>query len=191
MGKKCDFSDFEHGTVQKLLICWDSSTNHLSLQKTGQFENVLWAGVLCEKMTCWYQRSEENGQTASSWATAAEDHNECHSCQLRTGKWDDSSHRLTKTGQQKTGKTNLVRMWLNIMKAWIHRACVTSSGCWCDGVGVISLVDSSLLSTSRASFKPQPEWLQNKSPRYKLRSSNWFLDRDVHSNIHSHLILIK
>lgn len=84
---------------------------------------------------------------------------------------ETTAHRLTKTGQQKTGK------WLNTMKAWVHRACVTSSGCWCDGVGLFPWF--SLLS---------PEWLQNKSPRYKLGSSNWFLDRDVHSNIHSHLI---
>lgn len=27
MGKKCDFSDFEHGTVQKLLICWEFTEN--------------------------------------------------------------------------------------------------------------------------------------------------------------------
>ena len=40
----------------------------------------------------------------SRWATAAEDHTGCHSCELRRGNRGYNSHKLTKTGQWKVGK---------------------------------------------------------------------------------------
>ncbi len=41
----------------------------------------------------------EHVEPLSRWATAAEDHTGCCSCQLRTGHGGYNSHRLTKTGQ--------------------------------------------------------------------------------------------
>ncbi len=45
----------------------------------------------------------------SRWASAAEDHTGCRSCQLRTGNGGYNSYRLTKIG-------------IKNMKAWIHPA---------------------------------------------------------------------
>ena len=44
----------------------------------------------------------------SRWASVTENHIESHFCQLSTGQLRLNSHRLTKTGQQKIGKTNLI-----------------------------------------------------------------------------------
>lgn len=89
-------------------------------------ENTQWAAGLWVKVPCWWQRSEENGQTTSSslkgngnrsqpltthrtaslkaqhiwpwcrWTAAAEHHAGGHSCHLRTGNWGYFSHWLTK-----------------------------------------------------------------------------------------------
>lgn len=49
-----------------------------------------------------HRRSRLNVQNVepwSSWTTAAKDHIQCHSCQLRTGNCYYNSHSLTKFGQ--------------------------------------------------------------------------------------------
>ncbi len=73
----------------------------------------------------------------SRWATAAEDHTGCRSCQLRTGNGGYNWHRLTKIGQKKIGKKLPGLMSLDFcwdiqmigsefgvknMKTWIHPA---------------------------------------------------------------------
>ncbi len=91
----------------------------------------------------------------SRWTTAAEDHTGCLSCQLRTGNGDYNSHKFTKIGQQKIGKTLPGLMSLDFccdiqmvvsvfgIKNWKHGSilpCLNgSSWCWCNGVGDIFL----------------------------------------------------
>jgi len=53
----------------------------------------------------------------SRWALAAEEHNKCHSCQLRTTNWGYNSHKLNKIQhkfKQKIRKTLPGLMSLNI-----------------------------------------------------------------------------
>ncbi len=52
----------------------------------------------------------------SRWATAAEDHTRCRSCQLRTGNGGYNSQKLTKIGQSKIEKGCLV-WWVSISAA--------------------------------------------------------------------------
>ncbi len=130
-------------------------------------ENIQWAAVVWTKMPCWCQRkvgklvrddrkttvtqtttrynqgmqntslNTQHVEPWSRWATAAEDHTGCRSCQLRTGNRGYNSHRLTKIGQQKIVKTLPGQMSLDFccdiqmlgsefavknMKAWIHPA---------------------------------------------------------------------
>ncbi len=108
----------------------------------------------------------------SRWATAAEDHTGCHSCQLRTGNGGYNSHRLTNIGQQKIGKTLPGLMSLDFccdiqmvgsefgVKTWKHGSilpCLNGSGWWwwwwCNGAGDIFLAHFGPLSTNWASFK--------------------------------------
>ncbi len=91
--------------------------------------------IICYHCTNNYSLQPRHVEPWSRWATAAEDHIGCHSCQLRTGNGAYNSHRLTKIGQWKIGKTLLGLMSLDFccnirmvgsefgiknMKAWIH-----------------------------------------------------------------------
>ncbi len=81
------------------------------------------------------QRCAEHVEPWSKWATTAEDHTGCRSCQLKTGNGGYNSHRLPKIGQ--IGKTfpglmcpdfcckiQMVGSEFGVknMKAWIHHA---------------------------------------------------------------------
>ncbi len=76
MGKKGDLSDFECGMVvgarrdglsiskTAVLLVFSHTTISRVLQRMVQKkENIQWAAVVWTKMPCWWQRSEENGQT--------------------------------------------------------------------------------------------------------------------------------
>ncbi len=51
--------------------------------------------------TTHYNQGLQNtiSECTTRWATAAEDHTGCRSCQIRTGNGGYNSHRLTKIGQ--------------------------------------------------------------------------------------------
>ncbi len=81
------------------------------------------------------ERTTQHIEPWSRWATAAEDHTGCRSCQLRTAHGGYNLHRLTKIGQRKIVKTLPGLMSLDFccdvqmvesefgvknMKAWIH-----------------------------------------------------------------------
>jgi len=137
-------------------------------------------------MSSWCQRSEENGQTGLSWqkgkvtqivrtevcrraslnsqhvelwgrwATAAEKHTECHSCQLRTRNWGYNSHGSPKLDNRRLEKHCLGLMSLdfccnsqtvgskfgiNNIKASIRTALHQwSCWWWCNGLWDILLV---------------------------------------------------
>ena len=53
------------------------------------------------------------------WATAAENHIWCYSCQLRTGKWGNNLHRLTINDTRRSEKCCLV-WWVLISTATLR-----------------------------------------------------------------------
>ncbi len=112
ISKTADLLGFSPTTISR--VYWEWS------------ENIQWAAVVWTKMLCWCQKimgrlvrddrkatvtqitprmqkvpslNTQHVEPWSRWATAAEDHTGCCSCQLRTGNWGYNSHRLTKIGE--------------------------------------------------------------------------------------------
>lgn len=80
--RKGDLGDFEGG----VFVCagWRNCRSAVDFptQPVWKRENTQWASVLWVKMPCWYQRSDENGQTALTWEEGDSDSN-IHSFQSR------------------------------------------------------------------------------------------------------------
>ncbi len=146
MGKNGDLSDFERGMVvgaRRAGLSISKTADLLGFSRTtiGFTENGPKKRKYPVSGSCVNSNNHSlqprHVEPWSRWATAAEDHIGCHSCQLRTGNGAYNSHRLTKIGQWKIGKTLLGLMSLDFccnirmvgsefgiknMKAWIHLA---------------------------------------------------------------------
>lgn len=223
MGKRGDITDFEHdmfvgvgraGLNMKLLVYWNFHTKTINSypgSSSGVGENAELVWNVTGQTSLRWQKGKSNSTTLHSqelqntiserktpwrsWATAAEDHTICYSCQLQTGKNAYNSHGLIKAGQQKIGNVLLTsfnfscniqmvgsEIGINNMKAWIHPAAYNGSSwwCWCNVWEILCL--HTPIRFNWASFKC------HSLPEYWWWPQCTHLVMDISSSIMDHVI---
>ena len=92
-------SEKEKISSENALLVWEVRGEWADwFQMIGRQQELKWALVPTEECRT-PSLNAQHVEPWRRWAAAAEEHTGSRSCQLTTGNWDYSSHRLTRTGQ--------------------------------------------------------------------------------------------